>query len=255
VPPKQRVKALSDRALTIRAVDTTELPPGICGRITYIGLRYNQIDDYGTMFKPGCLAKSAAEKVATGRVKCFADHTYRIRSHVGVIRKVEDVADDVIVVAELFDTVDGRDALEYAKACHAAKAQTGMSIGFYYRDSELVEVDGVKVLAFTEVELQEFSMTPMPAVEGADLLAARHQPAGDRQQLLRRALDQLIAALPESEVRAAVDARYGNATTQSDSAPPATRDAEGGDSQGASPELASMDDRLAAVRQSFAPTP
>lgn len=251
MPPKQRVRAHSECQVTIRAVDTADLPEGVCGRITYVGLRYNQIDDYGTMFKPGCLAKSAGQKVPMGRVKCFADHTYRIRSHVGVIRKVEDVGDDVLVMAELFDTEDGRHALDYAKACFAAKAQTGMSIGFYTRDSELVEVDGVKVLAFTEVELEEFSMTPMPAVEGADLLAARHQP-GDRQALLRRALDQLLEALPESDVRAAVAARFGNTARQPDSPPPAAGNAGGEERQGASPELATMDDRLAAVRNSFA---
>lgn len=252
MPPKKRVRAQSDCQLTIRAVDTADLPEGICGRVSYIGLRYNQVDDYGTMFKPGCLAKSAGEKVAAGRVKCFTDHRYSTRAHVGVIRKVEDVADDVLVMAELFDTDAGRDALEYAKACFSAKAQTGMSIGFYSRDSELVDVDGLKVLAFTEVELEEFSMTPMPAVAGADLLSARHQTGGDRQQLLRRALDQLIECLPESEVRAALAARYGNATTRTDSPAPVPGDAEGGDSQVATPQVASMDDRMAAVRQSFA---
>jgi HK97 family phage prohead protease len=252
VPTKKRVKAHSDRHLQIRAVDTTDLPDGICGRITYIGLRYNQPDDYGTMFRPGCLTKSVGQKVLAGRVKCFADHRYTTRAHVGVIRAVEDVSDDVVVTAELFDTEDGRRALEYAKACFAAKAQTGMSIGFYDRDSEMVEVDGVRLLAFTEVELEEFSMTPMPAVEGADLLSARHQAGGDRRELLRRALDQLIETLPETEVRAAIAARYGNATATPDSAPPAAPDARSGDSPAATPQVASMDDRLAAVRQSFA---
>lgn len=257
---QKRVRHDERRPFELRAVETENLPAGVCGSIVGIGLRYNQPDWYGTIFKPGCLAKTS-EKVAAGKVKFYADHTYRTTHHIGVVRKIEDVGTDVLVRADLLDTEAGRSYLEYAKACLAANAQTGLSIGFYERDSEWVEIDGQRYLAYEEVELEEFSGTPNNAVEDADLLAARHGNTPERSALLRTAFDTLLQSIPEADVRAAVAARFGNssgnATARTDSAAPdgtttGTRDADAGDSQAATPEVATMDDRLAAVRQSFA---
>ena len=251
-----RVRAESFQTLQLRAVETDNLPDGVCGRLVGIGLRYNQPDYYGTMFAPGCLAKTS-EKVRAGKVKLYADHRYTTDNHAGVVRVIEDVGMDVLVKADLFDTARGRQQLEYAKACLAAGGQTGLSIGFYDRDSEWVDVEGVRVLLFTNVELEEFSMTPANAMEGADLLAARHGGGRDREGLMRLALDTLLGSMQESEVRAAVEARFGNASAPTDSAVPAatstgTRNAKGEDSQPAGNEPASMSDRLAIVRASYA---
>lgn len=256
----RRVRHDETRPFVLRAIETNDLPAGVCGRIVGIGLRYNQPDWYDTLFRPGCLAKTA-EKVRAGKVKFLQDHRGGTDNHIGVVRSVEDVGEDVLVRADLFDTDVGRRKLEYAKAVLAAGAQTGLSIGFYERASEPVEVDGRRYLAFTEVELEEFSLTPQPAVEGADLLAARTAPA-ERQALLRTAFDTLLQSIPEAEVRAAVEARFGststgNATDPQDSADSRatsreTRDAHDGERPGATPaQVATMDDRLTAVRHSL----
>ncbi len=249
---ERRVRHEYRGSLEIRAVDETKPEPGTCGRISAIGVRYNVPDAYGTLFKPGCLTKTVAQKVSAGKVRYHADHIYRTTEHIGTVRTVADVGDDVLITAEIFDTESGRRYLEYAKACMTTKSQTGCSIGFYSRASEMVEMDGERFLAFTEVELEEFSATPINAVEGADLLSARRDPDPVRLKLQRAALDGLLQSLPEAESRAAFAARFagGNATPEPDSAP--ARNAAPADSPAPAPSAASMDDRLAVVRRSFA---
>lgn len=258
--PQKRIRHDEQRPFQLREVVTDNLPDGVCGQIVGVGLRYNQPDWYGTRFRPGCLAKTG-EKVRAGKVKFYADHTYRTTHHIGVVRSLEDVADDVLVRADILDTESGRSYLEYAKACLAAGAQTGLSIGFYERESERVEIDGTWYLDFIEVELEEFSGTPNNAVDDADLLAARHGP--ERAAVMRTALDTLLRSMPESEVRAAVAARFGtgDALPSTDSSAAAAtstapNNADGTDSRSQAAgngNLASMDDRLKAVRQSFTP--
>src|SRR5690242_19785956 len=98
-PKKSRTRSESFQPFQLRAVETEELPEGVCGRIVGIGLRYNQPDYYGTMFAPGCLAKTA-EKVRAGKVKLYADHRYTTDNHAGVVRSIEDVGSDVLVKAD-----------------------------------------------------------------------------------------------------------------------------------------------------------
>lgn len=267
---QRRVRCEYHGTLEIRAVDETSLPAGTCGRISAIGVRYNVPDAYGTIFKPGCLAKTVAQKVSAGRVRYHADHIYKTTEHIGTVRNVEDVGDDVLITAEIFDTESGRRYLEYAKACMTTKSQTGCSIGFYSRATEMVEIEAERFLAFTEVELEEFSATPVNAVDGADLLSARREPNPERLRLQRAALDALLQVLPESESRAAFAARFvsgtddpkdprspapaagpptGNAKDGADSAH--ARNAAPEDSPAPAPIAASMDDRLAVVRRSF----
>lgn len=248
-PTKVQKRVRTDQTVEfhLRAVETDGLPEGVCGRIVGVGLRYNVVDTYGTMFMPGCLAKTG-EKVRAGKVKLYADHRYVTDNHVGVVREITDVGDDVLVSADLLDTQRGRQLLEYAKACKASGAQTGLSIGFYDRDSEWIDTNGARVLAFSEVELEEFSMTPANAVEGADLLNARKMDPA----LKLTALKTLLQSMSESDVRSAVDAQFGqpksegNAAAKPDSAADEARNAAAPDSREATAE-----DRLAAYRQSF----
>jgi len=205
---QHRIRCTTHQTVQIRAVETNEPAPGTCGSIAFIGLRYMVPDSYGTMFKPGCLAKTASAKVSKGIVKYFGDHIYRWRTHLGVIRSVEDVGDGVLVKADVLDAKEGREYLEYAKACMASGTQTGASIGFWDRASDVEEVNGQRYLVYSEIELEEFSGTPMNAVDGADLLSARRQGDTKRRETLLVALDGILSGLPEADARAAVEARY-----------------------------------------------
>lgn len=273
--------------------DTPDLPPGVCGRVQGIALTYNVRDAYGTMFAPGCLARTRAEKLAAGKVKLLADHMGYTDCHVGVVRSLDDVADAVLMSADFFDTEEGRAKLAYVKAVTAAKAFTGLSIGFYDRASETRPSDPWQtpwgstrdtVLVYTEIELDEVSLTPSPAVPGAEVLAARREAIGDKRDLLRVALGTIADALGDDEVRALLEDREsardgtadGNASEEdsddaAEGAPAGaegdSRDAEAEDSRSATGEggetpdappqdpptdTATMDERLRAVRRSFA---
>lgn len=257
--------------ITVRDAADGDLRPGTCGTIMGVACVYNTPDYYGTMFAPGCFAKTAAQKISAGKVKLFTDHEWETRSHIGVVRSFTDAGMSVIMEADLLDTEDGRAAKEYLAACMAAKAFTGLSVGVFEREGALATgPDGSPVWAFTECELEEVSTTPVPAVPGSEVLTVRSRPP-DTQRLLRVALGGIIAALgPDvvaeqlrilAESRATTEAHRSTATAEARNAAghtPPDSDRIGEPRQGISERqgtaLASLDDRLAAVRASFAIT-
>jgi HK97 family phage prohead protease len=239
---------LSDATLTVRA--EADLPAGIAGRVSGIALTYGVVDSYGTMFAQGAAKRSIDTRVKAGKLPLLMDHERSTRAHVGVVRNLEDVGDALVMTADVFDTAEGRAALEYVKAVLASDASTGFSVGFVPRQSETVQVDGKRVERFTEIELREVSITPMPAVPGADVLGARQEPDAERSdlELLTLAATAALDALP-ADARAAILAGYADAPIEA----PAPDSPDGTRSSDASPapRVATMDERLAAVRQSF----
>jgi HK97 family phage prohead protease len=228
------------------------------------------------MFQRGCANQSVATKVKARKVPLLMDHDRSVASHVGVVATMSEVGDTMVMVADLFDTPDGRAALEYVKAVMAAGASTGFSIGFVPRASQRVMVDGQPVELFTEIELREVSITPMPAVPGADVTAARaddpEQPemTRDDRALLVLAAEVALRALPESD-RLIVWQRVGVRAdaVPTETAPDAVTATAATDAQAqrsaiaghgarrpdapsdALPAPVSMADRVHAVRRSF----
>lgn len=200
-------------ALTLRAAvgalggtpTPDDLPAGVCGRVTGIALTYDQVDDYGTVFAPGCLAKTRAEKVMNGKVKLFADHGPFTHTHVGTVRALDDVGDAVLMTADLFDTEAGRKMKEYLDAVLSSSSETGLSVGFRGRDKEWRQIEsGETVLVYKEIELREISITPVPAVPGTDVTSVRSEDddaASTDVALLVRTLRSILKALPEGEAR------------------------------------------------------
>ena len=242
---------LSDATLQLRVDES--LPAGIAGRVTGIALTYGIVDSYGTIFAPGSAKRSIDTRVKAGKLPLLMDHERSTRAHVGVVRALDDVGDTLVMSADIFDTAEGRAALEYVKAVLSADASTGFSVGFVPRQSETVMVDGQRVERFTEIELREVSITPMPAVPGADVLGARqdkndHITERSDEELLMLAARAALDALP-ADARSAILAVYADAPqsapapvsplgTQSSDAPPASR-------------VASMDERITAIRRSL----
>ena len=275
--PERRQKTwhVTEARLELRA-EGDALPAGIAGRVAGVALTYDVVDTYGTMFQRGCANQSVATKVKARKVPLLMDHDRSVASHVGVVAGMSEVGDTLVMVADLFDTPDGRAALEYVKAVMAAGASTGFSIGFVPRASQRVMVDGAPVELFTEVELREVSITPMPSVPGTAVTAARadepvmDEVVRDERTLLVLAAEVALRALADSD-RQMVWQRVGlradamptetapdAATTQAASDAPAHRSAVAG--LGASrsdaprdalPVPVSMADRAHAVRQSF----
>lgn len=258
--------------LRVAGKDDAELPKGVCGQITGVALVYSVPDDYGTVFVPGCLAKTRAERVASGKVKLLADHGPFTDSHVGVVRKLEDVGGAAVMTADLFDTDAGRAMKEYIEAVLSSGADTGLSIGFRPIDRVWGEIPpemigerwskGDQVLFYKEIELREISVTPVPAVPGADVVSVRMQEGETEEGLLGRALRNILRSLPEREARAILDEVYatGAASTDTTAAPPTesgagtATDAGGAESAKDAPVLATSDQRMTAARQSYRKT-
>jgi HK97 family phage prohead protease len=275
--PERRQKTwhVTEARLELRAEGDT-LPAGIAGRVAGVALTYDVVDTYGTMFQRGCANQSVATKVKARKVPLLMDHDRSVASHVGVVASMSEVGDTLVMVADLFDTPDGRAALEYVKAVMAAGASTGFSIGFVPRASQRVMVDGAPVELFTEVELREVSITPMPSVPGTAVTAARadepvqDEPVRDERTLLVLAAEVALRALADSD-RQMVWQRVGlrgdatptetapdAATAQAAADAPAHRSAVAGHGASRSdaprdalPVPVSMADRAHAVRQSF----
>lgn len=231
------------RDLTLRS---DALPAGICGRMQGIALTYGVPDFYGTVFDKGCLDRTRQEKLAAGKVKLLADHENETATHVGVVRTLEDVGDAVLMSADVFDTDAGRAQLEYLKAVVGSGAFTGLSVGFFDRDSQwITDAAGESLLHYREIELDEVSVTPCPAVPGTQVTGARHEADTPDADVTHA----LLSSIPTDVLRAALAAREGNATEPED-----THAAPAGASGDATPEdrhVSTMDERMRAVRQSY----
>jgi len=240
---------ITDATLEVRA--DADLPPGVAGRVSGVALTYEVVDSYDTMFARGAAKRSIDTRVAARKLPLLMDHERSTRAHVGVVTGMTEVGDALLMTADVFDTAEGRAALEYVKAVLASGSSTGFSIGFIPRRSEQVMAEGRNIERFTEIELREVSVTPMPAVPGAEVHAARNeeQERSD-EELLAVAARAALDALPESVRRAIVDA-YADAARM---APAPASPPEGTQSSDApdAPRAATMDERLAAVRRSFA---
>lgn len=186
--------------------------PGIAGVVQGIALRYGVVDSYGTMFAPESASRTIAERVTARKVNVFMDHDAATARHVGVVAMARDIGDSLVVDLELFDTAAGREALEYVRAVLAADAQTGLSIGFVPRTWKERGYEGQQVIEFTEIELREVSLTPVPAVPGAMVTGTRAEDNDDTQALLVRAIRASLAAL-SPETRAAIVADLQTPTT------------------------------------------
>lgn len=252
------------------------LPEGVCGRLTGVCLTYNVPDDYGTIFVDGCLQKTIAERVNTGKVKLFADHGPFTHTHVGVVRSIENVGDSALMVADLFETDSGRAMKEYLEAVLASGADTGLSIGFRPHDKEWRELPpemAAKVggmaskdmfLFYKQIELREVSITPVPAVPGADVVSVRREQGESDEDLLKRHLASILRSLPERDARSIFDEVYrassaatpdtAAAAEQTPAASTANAEPTAESATGASngSELATPEQRTRAIRETYA---
>lgn len=253
---------LTDTTLEVRA--ETDLPPGIAGRVAGVALTYEVVDSYSTMFARKCAKRSIDGRVAARKVPLLMDHERTSKAHVGVVTGMSDAGDALVMTADIFDTAEGRAALEYVKAVLASGASTGFSIGFIPRASEMTTIDGKPVERFTEIELREVSITPMPAVPGAEVASARNEsvPAVSEEVVAERSETDLLIlaarvaldALPERE-RLAVLSRYQPQTSTETASSPATGNlpvvTDTPTSTESTARYASLDERTKAVRSTF----
>lgn len=259
---KTRETQRAEVRVQLRAEDEM-LPPGVAGQISGIALTFDTLDTYGTVFARGCAKRSIDTKVAAGRLPLMLDHEWETEAHVGVVRELVDTGTGYLMTADLFATEEGQEARRYVQNVLAADAYVGLSIGFRPLRSEMVTVDGQTVERFTEIELREISLTPLPSVPGTDVVAARSDraepstpevpaaPRDDAALLALAARTALHALSPEA--RAAVLSEY-----LTPEAPEARSACNCASTHATEPTTAftpgdavSMDARMAALRTTF----
>lgn len=246
---------LTEAAPQIRA--ESDLPPGIAGRVSGVALTYETVDSYQTMFARKSAKRSIDNKVAARKVPLLMDHERTSKAHVGVVTEMQDVGDALVMTADIFDTADGRAALEYVKAVLASGASTGFSIGFIPRASEMTTMNGKPVERFTEIELREVSITPMPAVPGAEVASARNEevaealPVRTDDDLLLIAARVALDALPVDARTALLDtyAPKSVATETASSDAPVVLDTP--TSTHSTARYVKLEERIKAVRSTF----
>jgi HK97 family phage prohead protease len=261
-PVREKLWHLTDATLEVRAEG--DLPPGIAGRVSGVALTYEVVDSYGTMFARKCAKRSIDGRVAARKVPLLMDHERTSKAHVGVVTSMADAGDALVMTADVFDTAEGRAAMEYVKAVLASGASTGFSIGFIPRASEMVTIDGKPVERFTEIELREVSITPMPAVPGAEIASARNEAAPDtavdvveevvtertETDLLILAARVALDALSESD-RHAVLSRYQPETRSATVSSTTPVVLETPSATASTARYASLEERTNAVRSTF----
>jgi HK97 family phage prohead protease len=267
--------------LELRAGES--LPVGICGRMAGVALVYGVIDSYGTTFLRGCLDRTRNERLTGGKIKLFADHMNLTSAHVGVVRTLEDIGDAVVMIADIFDTEDGRKMKEYLQAVMAATAETGLSVGFMPRRGAPSPSDP-SVYEFQEVELREISITPMSAVPGTDVTGVRmmvgepmmeedddeEDDAMSSDDLVEAALRAMIEVLDREAAARVMKKLYleladaesfaldpvdmPSADAMSSDTADATDETSDNEIQMSDPDAATMDDRMRALRASYRAT-
>ena len=208
------VRSFRPQQLVDRAAKA-DLPDGVAGRIIGQACTYNSVDDYNTFFKPGAFDRTREEKIPAGKVHLMRDHDHRTSAHIGVVRSLDDVGNAVMMTADLFDTDEGKAAKQYLDTVMRAESTTGLSVGVYPRKMAPMPApdgSGERALGFDEVELAEISITPFPAVDGADLLAVRRAPdAVARAQMI--GLRMLLTSIPRPDALAVL-AEFGYGETE-----------------------------------------
>lgn len=245
---KLKTRSHLSTQLEIRADD---LPSGVCGRLVGTALVYGVVDSWGTRFARGCLDKTRGEngRVTAGKVRLFeatsgfGGHEYGTANHIGVVRSLTDMGENVVMVADLFDAPEGRAAKEYVAAVLAAGAETGLSIGFMPHGERIVTDLGERLVEYTEIELREITLTANEAVPGALVMGVRSD--AEQADAAERTIRLLAPLLTEAQVRAILEPFATPVDTHSAPESPSVVD-------GDTAATASYDARLAAYRRTFA---
>jgi phage head maturation protease len=188
-----------------RAEPLTRIRPRTIGRIEGIALVYNVVDHHGTVFAPGCLDRAKRDRLAAGEIRFFLDHGdstaanyYRSRFHIGTVRRLTSgrLRDDTraeFMVADVFDTPMGREAMTYVDAVLQNETVTGISVGFAPRAEGPTTIAGRRRTLFTDCDLFEISVTAMASVPGARVTGIEWGPVveqmaseADRLQAVRQ---------------------------------------------------------------------
>lgn len=189
--------------LKIRDFDLDVKSVGDDGTFSGYGSVFGVIDSYQEIVAPGAFTDSLKEIAAKGRpVPVLWQH--RSSAPIGIWDKLEEDGKGLYGAGTLL-----KDAVAQAGEAHAlmkARAVSGLSIGYWVRESSFDEKTGIRTL--TKLDLVEVSLVTFPANDDARVDAVKFKLAHGELPTLPE-FEQLLREAGFSKSKAAVVANRG----------------------------------------------
>ena len=150
------------------------------GRFTGYGSVFGVVDSYQEIVAPGAFAETIAERAATKR-RLPVLWQHRSAEPLGYYEKVQEDERGLYLEGVLLKDKLARAAEAYALM--EAGVVTGLSIGYWVRESSYDEKTGIRTL--TKLDLEEVSLVTFPANDDARVEAVKFKLAHGALPTLR----------------------------------------------------------------------
>jgi uncharacterized protein len=193
------------RSLKVRDFSLSVKAEGVADDGTFEGYGsvYGVVDSYQEVVAPGAFAESLAELEAKQRrVPVLWQH--RSDQPIGVYSEITEDETGLFVKGQLLIEAVGQAA--EAHALLKAGAVTGLSIGYWVRESAMDEKTGIRTL--TKLDLVEVSLVTFPANDDARVEAVKFKLAHGQLPNIRE-FEKLLREAGFSKSQAAVVANRG----------------------------------------------
>lgn len=190
-------------ALKVRDFDLTTKSIGDDGTFDGYGSVWGVVDSYGEIVAPGAFTDSLKELEAKGRpVPVLWQH--RAGEPIGAWSNLREDEKGLAGKAELLiaDVAQAREAHALVKR----KIVTGLSIGYWVRESSYDEKTGIRTL--TKLDLVEISLVTFPANDDARVEAVKFKLAHGELPT-EREMEKALRELGFSKTRAAGVVAHG----------------------------------------------
>jgi HK97 family phage prohead protease len=190
-------------ALKVRDFDLTTKAIGDDGTFDGYGSVWGVVDSYGEIVAPGAFTDSLKELEAKGRpVPVLWQH--RAGEPIGAWSNLREDEKGLAGKAELLiaDVAQAREAHALVKR----KIVTGLSIGYWVRESSYDEKTGIRTL--TKLDLVEISLVTFPANDDARVEAVKFKLAHGELPT-EREMEKALRELGFSKTRAAGVVAHG----------------------------------------------
>jgi HK97 family phage prohead protease len=194
----KRALKVRDFALSVKADDVAD-----DGSFEGYGSVFGTVDSYQEVVAPGAFAESLAELGGKGRVVPVL-WQHMSSQPIGIYTEVREDDTGLYVKGRLLVS-----DVAQAKEAHAlmkAGAVTGLSIGYWVRESSYDEKTGIRTL--TKLDLVEVSLVTFPANDDARVEAVKFKLAHGQLPDIRE-FEKLLREAGFSKTQAAVVAGHG----------------------------------------------
>lgn len=195
----------SKRSLKVRDFTLSVKAEGVADDGTFEGYGsvYGVVDSYKEVVAPGAFAESLAELHAKQRrVPVLWQH--RQDQPIGVYSEIREDETGLFVKGQLLIDAVGQAA--EAHALMKAGAVTGLSIGYWVRESSFDEKTGIRTLS--KLDLVEVSLVTFPANDDARVEAVKFKLAHGQLPEMKE-LEKVLREVGFSKTQAAVVAGHG----------------------------------------------